>query len=118
MRTVTAFLCALLIGCLVHARPALADTTATSTVTQMTVISKSNKKYPLYHGAIWLAHDEARTNYRWGGNHCGGKELSEAKVGMLFAAFRARYSVNIDFASNLYKGKRYRCITGFTVRRS
>jgi len=93
-------------------------TTPDSTITQISIISKSSKRYRNFHGVLWLQFDSATHNYRWGGAYCGGGSLSELKVSMLFAAFRAKYNVNIEYRENLFKGKRYRCIKGFTVRRS
>lgn len=115
-RTIAAL--ALAVWMLAGPRIARAETTPTSTITQMTIVSESSRRHQLYHGALWLAHDEARANYRWGGAHCRDQGLSDSKVNMLFAAFSARYSVNVEYEEQLYKGKRYRCVTGFTVRRS
>ncbi|MBT8495692.1 MAG: hypothetical protein KJO07_21770 [Deltaproteobacteria bacterium] len=108
-----------LFALLAVARPAAADskTTPTSTITQLSIISKSNPKHRRFHGALWLEFDKNQHVYRWGGLYCGGADLSELKVSMLFAAFRSKYSVNIEYKDHLYKGKRRRCVVGFTISR-
>jgi hypothetical protein len=99
------------------AMPAEAGTTANSTIVQLKVLEESHPNHRLFHGALWLQYDKGKTNYRWGGKHCADKALSEIKVSMLFAAFRSKYSIAIDYREVSYKAKTYRCITGFTVRR-
>ncbi|HTM20549.1 MAG TPA: hypothetical protein VL172_08585 [Kofleriaceae bacterium] len=96
---------------------ARADTTATSSIAQIKVLEKNDANYKLYHGAIWLEYDKATYNYRWGGAHCGEQGLSDINLGLLFAAFRAKYSVTIDYAEVEYKERSYRCITAFSVTR-
>lgn len=115
MRLTAPLACAALAALL--SRPALAETTPSSTINQITVVAKGSKKYRYFHGALWMDFDKNRVNYRWGGLQCNGRTLSELKVSMLFAAFRSKYTVNLDYSEVLYKGKRYRCIDGFTVRR-
>jgi hypothetical protein len=97
--------------------PALADTTASSTIAQMTVLTAGDSNHKLYHGAIWLHYDKANHNYRWGGEQCGDKGLTDTHVGMLFAAFRSKYSVTVLYKKRLSKQGQVRCITGFTVSR-
>jgi hypothetical protein len=97
--------------------PAAADTTATSTIAQLKVLERADPSYKLYHGAIWLEYDKATFNYRWGGAHCGEQGLSDINISLLFAAFRAKYSVTIDYVDHEYKERTYRCITGFSVTR-
>lgn len=100
-------------------QPAQADdTTATSTITQIKVVDVGSNNYKLFHGAIWLEYDKAEYNYRWGGKHCNGKSLSDMNISLLFAAFRSKYSVNVDYETIKYRKTTYRCITGFTVTRS
>jgi hypothetical protein len=99
------------------AHPAHADTTPSTTITQIKVLANCDPNYRLFHGAIWLEHDKATANYRWGGEHCGGKTLSDNNVGMLFAAFRSKLSVTLDFRMTKYKKRTYRCITGFSITR-
>jgi hypothetical protein len=94
-----------------------ADTTASSTIAQVKVVERSDPSYRLYHGAIWLDYDKATFNYRWGGAHCNEQGLSDMNLSLLFAAFRARYSVTVDYVDNTYKDRTYRCITGFSVTR-
>ena len=110
--------CALFIlaACL-HAEPAVADSTATSTISQMKILASGDKNYKLFHGAVWLEYDKAKHNYRWGGAHCAGDGLTETQVGMLFAAFRSRYNITLDYKNQFYKSRAYRCITGFTLSR-
>jgi len=115
---IKAISCIFVIVTLATTVPCEAGTTPTSTITQIKVIAKSNPKYRLYHGALWLDHDKQRYNYRWGGAHCANGTLSELKVSMLFAALRSKYNVDLDFKEHLYKGSRFRCIIGFTIRRS
>ena len=98
--------------------PARAETTATSTITQIKVVDKGSESYKLFHGAIWLEHDKSEYNYRWGGKHCDGNGLSDMNISLLFAAFRSKDSVNVDYEDVKYNKASYRCITGFTITRS
>jgi len=100
------------------AATASADTTASSSVSQLMVLEPGDASYRLFHGAVWLEHDKAQTNYRWGGLQCKGRDLSDASVQMLFAAFRSDYQVRLEYVVNDYKDKQYRCVTGFTVAKS
>jgi hypothetical protein len=96
---------------------ASAETTATSTITQIKMVEKSHSNYRLFHGAIWLDYDKATHNYRWGGAHCKNQGMSELNLSLLFAAFRSKFSVNIDYKEMKYQDREYRCITGFSVTR-
>ncbi|HEX5097117.1 MAG TPA: hypothetical protein VFX21_13915, partial [Acidimicrobiia bacterium] len=49
------------------ASPVAADTTSTTSVSQLMVLEPGDASYKLFHGAIWLDIDKATTNYRWGG---------------------------------------------------
>ncbi len=82
------------------------------------VLEPSDANYKLFHGAVWLEHDKAAWNYRWGGLQCKGRELSDANVQLLMTAFRADYFIAIEYVVTDYKGKPFRCITGFTISRS
>lgn len=97
---------------------AQADTTATSSVSQLMVLEPADASYKLFHGAIWLDIDKATTNYRWGGLQCKGRDLSESSVQILFAAFRSNFQVRLEYVITNYQDKQYRCVTGFTVSRS
>jgi hypothetical protein len=97
---------------------AKADTTATTSVSQLMVLEPGDSSYKLFHGAIWLDIDKASTNYRWGGLQCKGRDLSDSSVQLLFAAFRSEYQVKLEFVITEYKDKQYRCVTGFTVSKS
>jgi hypothetical protein len=97
------------------ARPALADSTANSTIVQMMVLEAGDPSYKLFHGAVWLEVDKAQWNYRWGGLQCKGRELGDTSIQLLFAAFRAGDPVRIEFVVSDYKDKQYRCLTGFTI---
>ncbi len=98
--------------------PVHAETTTTTSVAQLMVLEPGDASYKLFHGAVWLEHDKASWNYRWGGLQCKGRELSDASVQILFAAFRAEYQVTLEFVLTQYKDKQYRCVTGFTISRS
>ncbi|HEU0029820.1 MAG TPA: hypothetical protein VFQ53_04240 [Kofleriaceae bacterium] len=106
---------AVLFLALTFARPVLADTTATTSIAQLMVLEAGDPSYKLFHGAVWLDHDKAAWNYRWGGLQCKGRELSETSVQLLFAAFRSEYQVTVEYVPSEYKGKTYRCLTGFTI---
>lgn len=95
-----------------------AETTATSSVSQMMVLEPGDASYKLFHGAIWLDIDKATTNYRWGGLQCKGRDLGDRSVQMLFDAFRSNFQVRLEYVINHYQDKQYRCVTGFTVSRS
>lgn len=97
---------------------ARADTTATTSVSQLMVLEPGDSSYKLFHGAVWLDVDKATTNYRWGGLQCRGRDLSDNSIQLLFAAFRSEYQVRLEFVINEYKDKQYRCVTGFTVSKS
>jgi len=105
-------------GLLAGARPAAADSTATSSIAQIMVLEPGDKNYKNFHGAIWLDYDKATYNYRWGGLQCKGRELSESSIQLLFASFKSEYLVTLEYAVNDYKNKSYRCITGFSVSKS
>ncbi|MBA3461430.1 MAG: hypothetical protein H0T46_15815 [Deltaproteobacteria bacterium] len=95
-----------------------ADTGPTTGVAQLMILEPGDASYKLFHGAVWLDADKATTNYRWGGLQCKGRELSDTSVQLLFAAFRAEYQVAVEFVISEYKGKQYRCLTGFTITKS
>jgi hypothetical protein len=92
-----------------------ADTTAGSSVAQLMVLEPGDASYKLFHGAVWLDVDKAQWNYRWGGLQCKGRELSDTSIQILFAALRGEYEVAVEYVAAEYKGKPYRCITGFTI---
>lgn len=94
---------------------ASAATTATSTISQLTVLAKSHPKHKFFHGALWLEYDKARNNYRWGGSQCG-EGLSDIQISMLFAAFRGKQSLSIEYEIKRGEQRSYRCLTGFTLR--
>ena len=113
------FLPSLLICALIAAAlPVRADTTATSSIAQVMVLEPGDTSYKLFHGAVWLDHDKAQWNYRWGGLQCKGRELSDNSVQLLFAAFRSEYQVTLEFVATEYKGKSYRCVTGLTISKT
>jgi len=97
---------------------ASADTTPTSSVSQLMVLEPGDTSYKLFHGAVWLDSDKASTNYRWGGLQCKGRDLSDNSIQILFAAFRSEYQVKLEFVLTDYKDKQYRCLTGFTVSKT
>lgn len=108
----------LAIALLLIATPAAADTTQPSPIAQLMVLEPSDASFKLFHGAIWLEQDKAQWNYRWGGLQCKGRELSDTSVQILFAAFRAEYSIKAEYVVTDYQGKPYRCLTGFTISKS
>jgi len=98
--------------------PAWADTTATTSIAQLMVLEPGDASYKLFHGAVWLDHDKATWNYRWGGLQCRGRDLSDTSIQLLFAAFRSEYQVALEYAVTDYKGKPFRCVTGFTISKT
>jgi hypothetical protein len=119
MSTVRYFAAIAVVGALLSSAPATAaaETTATSTITQIKMVEKSHSNYRLFHGAIWLDYDKATQNYRWGGAHCKNQGIGDLNLSLLFAAFRSKFSVNIDYKEMRYQDREYRCITGFSVTR-
>lgn len=113
MRSVVALLLVLTL-----ARPALADSTETSSIAQLMILEAGDRNYKNFHGAIWLDHDKASYNYRWGGLQCKGRDLSDSSVQILFASFRSEYQVTVEYVVSEHKGKSFRCITGFTISKS
>jgi hypothetical protein len=97
---------------------AAADTTPTTSIAQLMVLEPGDPSYKLFHGAVWLDHDKAQWNYRWGGLQCKGRELSDTSVQLLFAAFRAEYQVALEYVQTEHKGKPYRCVTGLVITKS
>lgn len=97
---------------------AVADTTPPTSIAQLMVLEPGDASFKLFHGAVWLDIDKANTNYRWGGLQCKGRELSDTSVQLLFAAFRAEYQVAVEYVVTVYKGKQFRCLTGFTISKS
>ncbi len=118
MRSAAAAAAVLAAATLFVARPALAETTPTSSVAQLMVLEPGDASYKLFHGAVWLDYDKAQWNYRWGGLQCKGRELSDTSIQLLFAAFRSEYQVTLEYVSSDYKSKPYRCLTGFTISKS
>lgn len=98
--------------------PAAADTTPSTSVSQLMVLEPGDASYKLFHGAVWLDADKATTNYRWGGLQCKGRDLSDNSIQLLFAALRAEYQVKLEFVVVDYKDKQYRCVTGLTVSKA
>jgi hypothetical protein len=109
---------ALAAACLLVARPARAETTPTSSVSQLMVLEPGDPSYKLFHGAVWIELDKAAWNYRWGGLQCKGRELSDTSIQLLFAAFRSEYQVTLEYVATEYKTKPYRCLTGFTISKT
>ena len=107
-----------IVTALLVAGVASADTMTTSSVSQLMVLEPGDASYKLFHGAVWLDTDKASTNYRWGGLQCKGRELSDTSIQLLFAAFRSEYQVAVEYVVSEYKGKQYRCLTGFTITKS
>lgn len=97
---------------------AAADTSNTSAIAQLMVLEAGDKNYKSFHGAVWLDVDKATTNYRWGGAQCGGRDLSESSVQLLFASFRSEYNVTLEYVVTTLKDKQYRCITGFSISKT
>ncbi|MBA3457997.1 MAG: hypothetical protein H0T42_33250 [Deltaproteobacteria bacterium] len=109
---------AVVLALAVSAAVAEADTTTPTAVAQLMVLEPGDASYKLFHGAVWLDVDKAATNYRWGGLQCKGRELSDTSIQLLFAAFRAEYQVAVEYVVTEYKGKQFRCVTGFTISKS
>lgn len=97
---------------------ATAETTAPTSINRLMVLEPGDEAYKLFHGAVWLDADKATWNYRWGGLQCKGRDLSDTSVQLLFAAFRSEYQVAVEYVTSEYKGKQYRCLTGFTISKS
>ena len=112
------YLCCLMLVYALTAGRASADTTTTTSVSQMMVLEPGDSSYKLFHGAVWLDADKATTNYRWGGLQCKGRDLSDTSIQVLFAAFRSEYTVKLEYVLADYKDKQYRCVTGFTISKS
>jgi hypothetical protein len=108
------------LACVIVAVPrrANADTTPTTSVSQLMILEPGDSSYKLFHGAVWLDADKASTNYRWGGLQCKGRDLGDTSIQVLFAAFRSEYTVKLEYVITDYKDKQYRCVTGFTVSKS
>jgi hypothetical protein len=97
---------------------AVAETTATTKIAQIMVLEPGDSSYKLFHGAVWLDYDKASTNYRWGGLECKGRDLSDTSIQLLFASFHSEFEVTVEYVTAEYKSKQYRCLTGFTIKRS
>ena len=95
-----------------------AETTAPTSINRLMVLEPGDEAFKLFHGAVWLDADKATWNYRWGGLQCKGRDLSDTSVQLLFAAFRSEYQVAVEYVTSEYKGKQYRCLTGFTISKS
>lgn len=100
------------------AAPAIADTTPSTSVTQLMLLEPGDTSFKLFHGAVWLEADKASTNYRWGGLQCKGRDLSDTSIQILFAAYRTGDQVKLEFVLTEYKDKQYRCVTGFTISKA
>ena len=118
MRSLPQLLTVTLTALALAATPARADTTPPTGVAQLMVLEPGDASYKLFHGAVWLEVDKATTNYRWGGLQCKGRDLSDNSVQLLFAALRSEYQVALEYVVADYRGKSYRCVTGFTISRA
>jgi hypothetical protein len=118
MRSLSMSLGAIALGLLSAPAPARADTTTVTSIAQLMVLEPGDASYKLFHGAVWLDHDKAAWNYRWGGLQCKGRELSDTTIQLLFAAFRSEYHVQLEYVQTEYKGKPYRCVTGLAITKS
>jgi hypothetical protein len=98
--------------------PVHAETTPTSSATQLMLLEPGDSSYRLFHGAVWLVLDKATTNYRWGGLQCKGRELSETSIQILYAAYRNGDQLTLEYVTSEYNQKQFRCLTGFTIARS
>lgn len=115
MSTMRGIAIALVLGL---AAPAFADTTPSTSVTQLMLLEPGDTSFRLFHGAVWLDVDKASTNYRWGGLQCKGRDLSDTSIQILFAAYRSGDQVKLEFVLTDYKDKQYRCVTGFTISKA
>ncbi len=97
---------------------AFADTTPSTSVTQLMLLEPGDTSFKLFHGAVWLDADKASTNYRWGGLQCKGRDLSDTSIQILYAAYRSGDQVKLEFVLTDYKDKQYRCVTGFTISKA
>jgi hypothetical protein len=108
----------IVLALLASASMARAESTAPTSIASLFVLEPGDPSYKLFHGAVWLELDKASTNYRWGGLQCKGRDLSDSSVQLLFAAFRSDYRVALEFVVTEYKGKQYRCVTGFQISKA
>ena len=86
-----------------------------TSINRLMVLEPGDDAYKLFHGAVWLDSDKATWNYRWGGLQCKGRDLSDTSIQLLFAAFRSEYQVAMEFVTSEYKGKQFRCVTGYDL---
>ena len=110
MKLIRSCVLVVLLAAFALASPVSAATTAASTITQIKILASCDPHYRLFHGAIWLEYDKATANYRWGGEHCGNKGLNDTQVGILFAAFRSKYNITIDYVVHKHKKRSYRAL--------
>lgn len=103
---------ALLVGI---AAPAAAEISPTSPVAQLHVVEPGDDNHRLFHGAVWLEVDKAQTNYRWGGLHCKGRELSAPSLALLAQALGSTLVVQLGYVASTYEDKAYRCVTSVTI---
>ncbi len=47
-----------------------------------------------------------------------GERVLERPLELLFAAFRSEYQVTVEYVVTDYKGKAFRCLTGFTISKT
>ena len=98
--------------------PAYADTSHTSTINQITINEAGDRNYRAFRGAVWLDQDKTTTNYRWGGSQCGGRDISDNTVQLLYAALRSGHQVSLEYVLSDVRGKQYRCITAVTFSKT
>ncbi|MEZ4365692.1 MAG: hypothetical protein R2939_05325 [Kofleriaceae bacterium] len=94
---------------------ARAEPSPASAVAQLMIVEPGDESHRLFHGAVWLDADKVATNYRWGGLHCKGRELSDTSVQLLYAAMRSDYIVQLEYVVSPYQDKQYRCVTSVTI---
>lgn len=111
-------LAAVTVAVLAAGGTARADTSDTSTIAQLTINESGDRNYRAFRGAVWLDQDKATTNYRWGGTQCGGRDLSDNTIQLLYAALRSGHQVSLEYVLSDVRGKQYRCITAVTFSKS
>jgi hypothetical protein len=88
------------------------DVGSAGSILELEVNSPSADTYLIHHGRMLVGNSKNATEYRWGGNACGSRTLSEHMVNQLARALDGGLKVQPRY--QMGQGL-LRCVVGFTL---